>query len=292
MQIEIVDNCSEIEDPEPLVRRIAGDRVQIYRQPKSVGLAASFNACIQRAQGEWVHLLHSDDYVLPGFYAEMRQALSTRDDVGAAFCRWACVDESGRQGWVAPLERPASGILPDFAEQQARRHKITFASLVVRSSAYRAAGSFREDLVYALDWEMWVRLATQVPFWYETKLLAVFRVHSQSESSRLQPFSPGTISDVRNAIAIFSKYFPPEKQVRIAARAREGYALRCVEMAEDEMLHRRFRAGWLCAIRAFTCSHSPAVFRRTALLGFRISSRTVRFLLNFLRPERHARVKR
>ena len=282
MQIEILDNCSEIEDPEPLVRRIAGDRVQIYRQPKSVGLSASFNACIQRAQGEWVHLLHSDDYVLPGFYAELRQALSLRDDVGAAFCRWACVDESGQQGWVAPTERSAPGILLDFAEQQARGQRIQFVSLVVRSSAYRVAGCFREDLVYALDWEMWVRLATQVPFWYEPKLLAAFRVHSQSESSRLQPCSTGTISDVRKAIAIFSKYLPPQKQVRIAAQAREGYALRCLEMAEGEMLRRRFRAGWLCAMRAFTCSHSPAVFGRAAQLAFRISARTVRFLLKKL----------
>src|SRR5215467_5604297 len=83
MQIEVVDDCSTLNDPEPLVRRIAGDRVNFVRNSRNLGLVANFNNCIGRARGHWVHLLHTDDYLLPGFYERLKAALATRNDVGA-----------------------------------------------------------------------------------------------------------------------------------------------------------------------------------------------------------------
>src|SRR3954464_2658390 len=49
MQIEVVDDASGADDPEAVVRQIAGDRVTFFRQPKNVGPQANFTACIQRA---------------------------------------------------------------------------------------------------------------------------------------------------------------------------------------------------------------------------------------------------
>src|ERR1700751_1291578 len=68
MQIEIVDDCSPNVDVQQLARAVAGDRVGFSRTAKNMGLAGCWNTCIERARGEWVHILHQDDYVLPGFY--------------------------------------------------------------------------------------------------------------------------------------------------------------------------------------------------------------------------------
>src|SRR4029450_1568238 len=73
MQIEVVDDCSPDGAPVELVHRIAGDRVAVHRERKNNGLAGIWNRCIERACGEWVHILHQDDIVLPGFYEHLRK---------------------------------------------------------------------------------------------------------------------------------------------------------------------------------------------------------------------------
>src|SRR6266436_7519771 len=72
MQIEVVDDCSPDGAPVELVRRVAGNRVAVHQEPANNGLAGIWNRCIERARGEWVHILHQDDVVFPGFYQSLR----------------------------------------------------------------------------------------------------------------------------------------------------------------------------------------------------------------------------
>ena len=60
-----------------LVRDIAGDRVTVHREPKNNGLGRIWNRCIERARGEWVHILHQDDIVLPGFYKHLHHGITS-----------------------------------------------------------------------------------------------------------------------------------------------------------------------------------------------------------------------
>ena len=74
MQIEIVDNCSTEDDPGRIVAEMGvGDRVQVFRRAEHVGMSANWNTCIERARGQWVHILHSDDTVVVGFYDSLRR---------------------------------------------------------------------------------------------------------------------------------------------------------------------------------------------------------------------------
>jgi hypothetical protein len=59
MQIEVVDDVSLVDDPEPVVRRVAGGRVSFSRNLRNLGLIPNFNNCVQRARGYWVHILHT-----------------------------------------------------------------------------------------------------------------------------------------------------------------------------------------------------------------------------------------
>ena len=68
MEIEVVDDCSTEDDPEAVVREVGKGRVKFHRKSRNEGVTANFNTCVQRSSGELVHILHGDDYVLPGFY--------------------------------------------------------------------------------------------------------------------------------------------------------------------------------------------------------------------------------
>src|SRR5580704_11221966 len=71
MQIEVVDDCSTDTDVEFLVQEIGKGRVSYFRQQENVGSLRNFETCINRATGRYIHLLHGDDQVLIGFYAEI-----------------------------------------------------------------------------------------------------------------------------------------------------------------------------------------------------------------------------
>lgn len=186
MQIAVVDDCSPKVDVETLLRRLDPvGRVEWIRNPTNVGLAGNWNACVRAARGRWVHLLHQDDLVRPGFYERLALADAARPEVGAAFCRHDTIDTEGHHHRSSELERSSPGVLEDWHEWLASGQRIECPSIVVRRDVYERLGGFRSDLVYALDWEMWARIAAQAPFWYEPESLACYRSHDLNETARL-----------------------------------------------------------------------------------------------------------
>ena len=252
MQIEVVDGHSTVNLPEPLVRKIAGNRVDVFRHPTPLSMSGNWNLCVERARGEWVHLLHADDLVLPGFYSRLRESLSGRHDVGAAFTRWTTIDEADRFLWQPPVERETAGVLLDSLDRIAAAGIIQCASVVVQKSAYQEVGGFRSDLSYMLDWEMWVRLASRRPFWYEPELLACYRVHTKSETSRLRRLGED-LQDQLKGTAIIKGYLAP------GSKARSSLALRLIEVAKGQLLLRQPLRAIRTVLSALEMSCAPAV---------------------------------
>ena len=108
MEIEVVDDCST-ESPEFLIDEIGKGRVKFYKQPKNVGHVKNFETGIRRAKGDIVHLLHGDDYVLPGFYEEMLKMYQANPEIGACYCRHFFVDEDKLRVKMAERKANKSG---------------------------------------------------------------------------------------------------------------------------------------------------------------------------------------
>lgn len=186
MQIEVLDDCSPDVDVEKMVREIGGDRVAFSRTPRNLGLAGCWNTCIDRAHGKWVHLFHQDDLILPGFYKALAKVDASPKNVGAAFCRHAWCDGDGKRSRVSQLHLEQGGILNEFMNLIASQQRIQTPSVVVRRQVYEQLGWFRTDLGYTLDWEMWQRIGSKYPIWFEPEILAVYREHCGAETSRIR----------------------------------------------------------------------------------------------------------
>ncbi|MDH3638796.1 MAG: glycosyltransferase [Gammaproteobacteria bacterium] len=261
MQIEVVDDCSSDADVEALVEEIGGGRIGFFRQLRNVGHIRNFNTCLKRSRGRLIHLLHGDDYVREEFYARMESAFDSASDIGAAFCRSVFADESGTQQGISPLEQTESGVLADSSTHLALEQRIMTPSIAVRREAYELLGGFDDRLVCSEDWEMWVRVATRYPIWYETKPLAVYRMHANSNTGR----HTRTADDIRYscvAINIFSEYLPTDKAARIASQARETYALAALNAAEKFAAERDFSAALAQTLAALRCRCSAKVGTR------------------------------
>jgi glycosyltransferase involved in cell wall biosynthesis len=213
MEVVVIDNVSTNGRSEAVVRRLAPGRIEFHRQPVHVSLAANWNTCVARSRGHWVHILHADDLVLPGFYERLARA-AEHPEVGAAFCRHISIDGKNRQLDLSGLEQPSSGILTNWLQTISQDQRIQCPSIVVRRNAYEHLGGFRSDLCFALDWEMWVRIAASYAVWYEPEPLACYRNHEANETSRLRRL--GLIfADVQRAIDITSRHLPAELQSKV-----------------------------------------------------------------------------
>jgi GT2 family glycosyltransferase len=223
MQIEVVDDCSTQDDPRTVVEELGSDRIHFYRQPQNVGHTKNFETCLERSQGQLVHLLHGDDCIRSGFYQKMQLLFEGNPEIGAAFCRHIHMDEKGHWHYISPLEKPESGILHNWLEQIAVRQRIQTPSMVVRRSVYEQLGGFDRRLSWTEDWEMWVRIAAQYAVGYEIEPLALYRQHSNSSSGR-KVRTGEDIQDFRRAIDIVKDYLPADRADDLSNKALENYA--------------------------------------------------------------------
>ena len=270
MQIEVVDDASTEGDSESLVRRVCGDRVSFVRQPRNVGGVANWNSCVERSLGKWVHILHSDDVVFPGFYARLRAALEVNEDVGAAFCRHMGIDENDHWTWTEVLEAPTAGILTGFVEKIGVSQRIQCPSIVVRRDVYETLRGFRPELSYAADWEMWIRIAAHYPIWYEPTILAAFRGHSASWTAACVK-SGETIVALRRCIAMVRPHLPPARAEIISRKARELASLGALDFAYGAIGHFEFATAFRQLWEGLKCSCSPRVIKAVVFLPVRIA---------------------
>jgi glycosyltransferase involved in cell wall biosynthesis len=241
MQIAIVDDASSGETVRQIAQRVFGARAEHHCQPAPVDIATNWNRCIELSRGHWIHLLHQDDLVLPGFYERLARADELQPEVGAAFCRNWLVDDRGARTGISAIERDVAGVCEAWLEQIAVSNRIKCPSIVVRRRSYEQLGGFRSDLSFTLDWEMWIRIASQYPIYYEPEALAAFRVHGNSETARLCNDGSNVV-DLLRTIEITNEYLPATRRGELRKKARRYCVSHAINRAQ-EMLNRGDRAA-------------------------------------------------
>lgn len=235
MQIEIVDDHS----PDDVAERVAAGtqgRVGLFRRPSNTGMAGNWNMCLERARGFWVHVLHQDDLVLPGFYQKLSEAIEAHPTLGAAYVQHYLIDGAGdRKRLMSQNPAGIAGIVDEWLEYVFVQLSFQTPSVVVRRAVYEDLGGFRKDLRYALDWDMWKRIAASYPIWFEPEPLACYRRHAAGASMDFFA-SGGNMQEVRQSIELSRTYLSPDVGRATATAAHRHYS----DQAIDAALHALF----------------------------------------------------
>lgn len=184
MEIEVVDDCSTVDDPEEVVREVGRGRIKFHRKNRNEGVTANFNTCVQRSSGELVHILHGDDYVLPEFYRTIADLAERHPAVAFFHTRALVVDEAGNTEGSSPpiesLEEPGNEVAPFYYANPFRT-----AGVVIRRAFYEKQGGFNPKFVHVADWEMWVRAVFLGSGICSNETLANYRSFAGNDTSRL-----------------------------------------------------------------------------------------------------------
>lgn len=272
MQIEVIDNCSTVGDPEAIVRELGGGRIDFHRQSKNIGAGENFNTCIRRARGQWVHILHGDDTIRPGFYAHLREGVVAHPEAAAAFCRLIYTNEHAQ--WTAFSEWEASkpGMLDDdFAMRQFMEQRIQFVSIVVHRSTYEELGGFRASMDHSMDWDMWKRVAATKPIYFHPDPMACYRLHPAADSSRIIRTGENVRRE-RQSIEWTCADLPPEHASRMRRAAMKAAGIRAVRRARQLWINGQREVAWRQLMEGMRCSLAPAVLARVAYFLLRAAA--------------------
>jgi glycosyltransferase involved in cell wall biosynthesis len=270
MQIEVVDDASNDANVGEIVFRIGKGRINYFRHQENLGSLRNFQVCIERARGYLVHILHGDDRVRNGFYSKFSSFFESNPDVGAAFCRYAYIDESGRFLYNHEVESDREGILSHSLRLLCERQRIQYVSMVVKRKVYEQLGSFY-GVEYGEDWEMWVRIAVNYPIGYIPTVLADYRRHLSTISGK-SFLTAQNMRDLETVMEKVHRYLPESERKLISDRSKRFYAHYALRVANTLWSKLRHKSGAIAQARAaWRMKRDPGLLFKIAKLFIRVT---------------------
>ncbi len=184
-EILISDDASN--DPTAVPATLASFSLRdprFVRQERNLGGFGNFNWCLNEAQGDWVHLLHQDDWVEPDFYTELLRGPAQTSGASLRFCRTQLSFEDAKETHLMFDEAPTAGILADFLHRQTTSQRVQIAGAILNRDALSTLGGYDPRLGAGGDWEFWIRWGACHSVFYSPRPLATYSLHSGSWSTR------------------------------------------------------------------------------------------------------------
>jgi glycosyltransferase involved in cell wall biosynthesis len=187
LEVVIVDNHSS-DATSSILRDLNDSRLRIIRNPATVSMVENFNLAVSMCRSEFVKLICADDVLAPTCIAAQAAVLDGAPDVALVAVQTDFIDDQGR------LLRPARGL----RGINGRRDGQHVVRQIVRSGTnpigapvaamfrrdhFERCGGFRDDLLFVMDTDLWIRLLHHGDFVGLSTPLASFRIGSQSASA-------------------------------------------------------------------------------------------------------------
>ena len=187
----------------------AGGKVRFVSE-RDGGQADALNKALKMARGEIVGWLNSDDLYRDGAVARAVATFDADPTLDVVYGHSDKIDAEGRLiGRVDAYQTDLEGLLSHATIPQ--------PSTFLRRAALERVGGVDAGFRYAMDYDLWLRLALDGAKWRAVdETWARFRIHGESKSgSEATLFLPEVARAMENALA--SPRLPPS----LAARKRE-----------------------------------------------------------------------
>jgi glycosyltransferase involved in cell wall biosynthesis len=186
VEILVSDNAPGV--AEPIVRRLldrwSGPTRYLENRP-SLGPIGNFNHCLESARGDYVLILHDDDYLLPGALGAILASADRWKDEALLFS----VDVVDERGRVRRRQRfHASEYLPPA---RAVRRLLTDSSfvrmpaVVFRREIFTSVGGFDPAFGNPTDFELLLRVFGRYGVRVEPAVTSAYTVHVAAATSEM-----------------------------------------------------------------------------------------------------------
>jgi len=169
------------------------DRLAFWCSEKDTGQASAINKGFGHAHGEILAWLNSDDLLSPSAVRLAVEFLSDDKEIGLVYGDRLHIDPRGN---VIGLNRMPAWY-PGMLKQNITLPQET---VFFRRDLYHRAGPLDENLKFALDFDLWCRMARLTNFRHIPAFLGSFREHDESKSVNFSTYQ-------QEAREVYTKHF-------------------------------------------------------------------------------------
>jgi glycosyltransferase involved in cell wall biosynthesis len=170
----IVDGGST-DDSLEIIQRYA-DRLAWWVSERDQGQTDAINKGFARARGEIFAWLNSDDTYAPGAISQAVAFLLSHPQAGMVYGDANLIDENGRVIGKFPARQT------DYRRLKRGYVHIPQQASFFRASLWKQVGPLDPTFYFAMDYDLWVRIARLAPLYYVPSLWANFRLHDTGKS--------------------------------------------------------------------------------------------------------------
>lgn len=152
------------------------DRLTRWISEPDLGQADAINKGFSQSTGEILAWLNSDDTYAPGAISEAVAFLTEHPEIGMVYGNAYYIDGQGRRVGRYPA-RPT-----DYKGLRRGVNTVSQQSMFFRSLLWRMVGPLDPSFYYAMDYDLWVRIAAVTPIAFCDRYWANFRLHGKSKS--------------------------------------------------------------------------------------------------------------
>jgi glycosyltransferase involved in cell wall biosynthesis len=152
------------------------DRLAYWASEVDRGQTDAINKGFAHAKGDILAWLNSDDILLPGAVREAVAFLTTHPETGMVYGDASFIDEHGNEIGRFPARQT------DYRRLCQGYVHIPQQASFWRAELWRRVGPLDPSFYFAMDYDLWVRLARQAPLQYVPRLWASFRLHGDAKT--------------------------------------------------------------------------------------------------------------
>jgi glycosyltransferase involved in cell wall biosynthesis len=189
-EIVVVDDASS-DDSVAIVAAVNDRRIRLLRNDRTLGIPMNWNRALSEAAGEYVCMFHQDDLMHPDNLQRKIAILDRHRSVTWVHSAIELLEEPEvprpfTTGW---LEQSPIDFIEDgetyFRRLIVNGNLVCAPSVVARRRALLEAGAFNDDLRFACDYEMWLKLCVLGQVAYIADPLVVYRWHASNATHNL-----------------------------------------------------------------------------------------------------------
>jgi glycosyltransferase involved in cell wall biosynthesis len=158
-----------------IIEKYAG-RLAWWVSEKDKGQTDAINKGFARATGDVLAWLNSDDVLLPGAVKSAVDYLSAHPEVGLVYGDANFIDENGSEIGQFPAAQT------DYARLRRGYVHIPQQASFFRADLWRRVGPLDPSFFFAMDYDLWIRLARISTLKYLPGLWASFRLHGAGKT--------------------------------------------------------------------------------------------------------------
>lgn len=204
LEVIVVDNAST-DNTHEVIKHFKDKRLKFFTNEWNLGLFGNFNRCIELAQGDYIHILHSDDIIGNNFTENCIKFYTDHPSVKITTTSARIIGKNGTKN-ISYSDRDLVFPAPEGLRRLlCDRGFIVSPSVMVHRDVYWDIGAYSLEYPYSSDFYQWFKITRKYDIGFVSNAWLDYHQGEHSESYRLLFSNPsGYIDTLKILIRIIS----------------------------------------------------------------------------------------